>query len=297
MGTARGNGKNPFEEIPPPENGENGEDGQFRDCPLETDLERLVLEGENAPRREELSSHLGNCFACHEVYEKLVQFYGASLRDGLGEGKLPGMPPPPPELFTDYIVHLLPHVAGLERGENPEDLYTHLSSLSSHEGKVKGRFLLSRETGEILASFQSDRGERLSNVIFMVPLLRKKFLTDSRGIAVIGRKEPGLFMDAHVKLYLPLLRFTTNVGRELNQEETVNLTSLPGFPVESVLVYLDEESSLCAEFSFGSEEISPHLTALCVGRGKPEITQVTEGIALFKKPHLGGPLEVSVFPG
>lgn len=293
MENTGGNGRAPFEEVPP---GDEGPLDRDSECPLEVEIEHLVLEGEKTQRREELLSHLENCFSCNEIFEKLTQFYRDSLRDGLAEGRLPGMPSPPPELFSDCILHLLPSANEHERAENPEDLYANLSTLSSSEGKVTGKFLLSRQTGEILASFQTESGERLAHVVFMVPILKKKFLTDHRGIAVVGRREPGLFMDAHVKLCLPLLRFTAHVGIDLTQEETHPLTPVPGFPAESALVYLDEDSSLCVEFSFGDGEVSPHLTAICVGRGKPEVARLTEGIAFFKGPHLGGPLQISVFP-
>jgi hypothetical protein len=288
--------RNPFEEALPPQNEDNGLNGEPCDCPLERDIERLVIEGGKYAGRESLLSHLDNCFCCHEIFEMFREFYGTSLRAGLREGKLPGTPlSPPPDPLADYILHLFPRGPELGRGENPEDLYCHISSLVSHEGKITGEFLIARETGEILASFRN-QGARLGNVICLIPILRKRFLTDPHGIVMVGRREPGIFMDAHVRLFLPFLRFTTNVGRDLTQEETVALTSIPGFPVESVLVYLEEES-LYVQFSFGGQEYLPNLTALCVGRGKPEIAGVSDGIALFKKPHLGGPLEISVFPG
>ncbi len=267
-----------------------------KNCPSERELEELIIGDAGEGRKAELLTHLAHCFTCNEVFQNFSTFYRGARGKPLKTGALPGMPAPLPEPHSEKIIHLSPVPPEQSSEEEQSKAFLTLSCLASSDAGVKGAFLFSRESGEIYITLKSLNGYRLSHVPLRVGNIKKVYLTDSRGVALIGRQEPSLFMHASLSVYLPLLEITTNVGTDFVEEEQFNIEPTAGFPVMNVQVYVDEDYSLCIELTFSDEGISYPFTAVLVGRGESKMVRIIEGFAVDKKPHLGLPIQILVFP-
>jgi hypothetical protein len=293
LGNEKRNKKDLFGNLSP---GKNGQEDSIRECPPERKIEQLVLKKVTLREKADLFSHFQCCFTCNELHQTIVSFYQGVKGKFVSEGTLPGMPSPIPELFSEYVIHLSPASPAEPHENDYHEDYELLSSLSSSDGQVKGSFLLSRSTTEILAAISSTNGHRLCHIPLHVGNFKEKFLTDSGGIAVIGIYEPSLFMNTHANIFLPLLDITTSVGTELLDEEYFNPGPIPGFPVDSVQVYIDDNNGLCLELCFRDEEVSHPLTAVFAGRGETRMVPILDGIAVYSKAHLGSPIQILIYP-
>ncbi|MFQ6102716.1 MAG: hypothetical protein ACE5OP_00320 [Candidatus Glassbacteria bacterium] len=276
--------------------GKNDKDRIISECPLESELEKFVMKNLPESKEAEILSHLECCFTCNELYQALASFYLRGSKNLKKKGVLPGMPAPFPRLFSEYIVNLEPDSLKQLPSENSGDAFQILSSLSSPDEKIKGSFLLSGDTGDVFAVIRIGQQYPMQYTPLQVTNLEGKFLTNSNGIALIGKYDPGLFLNASVKLFLPLLEITSRVGINREEEELFEFEPIPGFPIQSAQVYVDEDFALCMQLNFDGKEVSHPLSAVCVGRGKPRLVPVSKGVAVFEKAELGNPLHIFVYP-
>lgn len=298
MGKGRQNGEQGGGGSPP-----RRDEGQdvTESCPAEMDLEQLVLGRLSARKRKQLDRHIETCFACNELYRAFSYFYRQAKNERVSEGAYPGTAAPIPHPLSDYVIHMEPVHEPEILSENGDDAgdsaFAKLCFCASLSGKFKATVLLDRKTDNILVRLDTGDERILGHVSVHLDGIKESSITDARGIAVFGPHEPSLFMDTRIRVCLPLLRIRTNVGVDLNQEELFNPDPVPGFPVESVWVYIDEENALCLELGFGAHEGDQRrYTAACFGRGRPAIIPVFGGVGVFRNVSLGAPLLITVYP-
>ena len=192
MGSKKDDHPDPFRGSSPLD-GTGG--GEIMRCPPERELEKLVLGRIQHGKKSWLVSHLKYCFTCYELFTDFTSFYKGSSREYSRRGALPGMAAPLTKPFSDQIVHLSPREISWLSDETNEDDYQRLSTLSSPGGNVEGTFLFSRNSNEILMALRTNEGQRLSNIPLQVEKFNDKFLTDSSGLALIGKYDPSLFLN------------------------------------------------------------------------------------------------------
>jgi|GEM_PF-6366531 len=275
---------------------DNTDSSEIMKCPPERELEKLVLGRIQLGKKDWLVGHLKYCFTCYELYTDFTSFYKGSRREFSRRGALPGMAAPLPKPFSDQIVHLSPRELSWPSDEINEDDYQRLSTLTSQGGNLEGAFLFSRGSNEILVALRTSEGRRLSNVPLQVGKFKNNFLTDSSGLALIGKHDPSLFLNTRMTVYLHLFDITTHVGTELVEEEHFNPEPIPDLPLESILVYVDEELTLCLELGFGAENVDHPLTAVFVASGETRMVPVSDGFATIAKLPLGTPIQILIYP-
>ena len=276
--------------------GENRGDGSVEDCPLEVELERLVMKGLSESRRAEILAHLECCFTCNELYQTFASFYLRGDGDRMEKDALRGLPAPLPEPFGDYIIHLTPDPVLESATDYAREAFLILSSLSSSDGKIRGSFFLSGRSQDVFVVLRTRQQRPVQYAPLRLANMNGRFLTDSNGVAVIGKYDPGLFLSASMKLFLPLLEISTQVGINREEEEIFDFERIPGLPIKRAHVYIDEDFALCLELDFDGSEVSRPLSAVCVGKGKPRIVPISKGFAVFEKAELGSPLHIFVYP-
>ncbi len=296
---AGGRGKKNGNGDPSPEDSRGREDLEC--CPTERDIEHLVLGRMGGTRMGMLLEHIGFCFTCNETYQAFSYFYQRANREKVPEGAYPGMATLPPHPLSDFIVNLEPVHLPEPGAEDPdveeEETYSRLCTCSCASERVRGTLMLDRGSGEVIVRLEGAGKRSVRHITVLVESLREKVLTDARGIAALGVREPAPLMDTRLRICFPLIRLRTTVGVDLNQEELFNPGPLPGFPVESVWVYVDDENALCLELAFSTEDDDHRrFTAACFGKGRPMMVPVLGGIGVFRNVSLGSPLLISVFP-
>ena len=285
-------------------------------CPKEEKIEHYLLGSVSENQRLQIESHLYKCAKCQEILSELEAYYEILSKE---------MQKPIPVWLRERVEQtispkrlsfvLRPILYKEEFGDDrqatyllaartrqePEGKLAHLTTLSSENDEIILRMMRDNLTGNTVLFVISESPEYYQNVLLKLSGVDQEFMTDANGRADLGNTELPDLPELKISVTVAddvfkLTALDSKIHKKDRPQEFI-LTGPSGDRLKFTLKQKDHATLLQIQILEigGKAEYGALMIAVNRKGGEYELSQVSEGTALFQGFSKDDELEVRIF--